>query len=971
MLRIALTGLLACALAVLFGSRAGERAHGEPITVAFSGPVSGSSAEDGLSGVRAIELVFDEVNAAGGIGGRPLLLRVYDDANDAALARDNAPTIAGDSDIVAVIGHNYSACSIAAGRIYAERGIPAITSASTNVAVTEGNDWYFRTIYNDLGQGQLIALYAREVLSARNVAVIHEDQTYGGFLGKVVASTADRLGLEVAGVWHFDASAPDVSDRLATITGEVLDRWRAGRVDTVILTMQPEAGVAIVERLRDQRFTGKIVVSDALASQAFVDGFRELPAERLHPGFYTEGIYASTPFLFDTGGRNAAAFLRRYVARYDRAPDWYAAFAADAATVLVAAMRRVSFDPAAATIAADRKHLRDALASIHKEDAVAGVTGPVWFDAIGDAEKPVPMGRFTAGQIVSAFSQLRFLAGVASVDDADPLLDPVRVVSFDGRVLYRTDVVRVGVLTRRFGDVDFAAGTFQLDFDLWFRHEGSASVEDLVFTNSVEPVSLGDPVEEIERGDLRYRLYRSSGKFFADTLDAGYGEHAMALSFRHRDRTRDDLILAIDSVGMDLGRERTRTQRTARARELLGANSPWTVDDVTFFESEVDAPTLGNPDYLRDGRTARQFSLLTVGAFVSPKSLSLRRSIPATYERGLLALAIVVTGVLLYGPTRRFLMLRWLLQAAAAILLLIVAEPVLGNALRGTAGLYYTDRLARAFEVLWWLVPAILIDAAVTRFVWRPAEQRTGNSVPTILRYFISFLIYTLAAFGIIAFVYDYRLTGLLATSGVLAMIIGLAVQLNITNIFAGVALNLERPFRIGDWILIHGGSPDPDDGVIGRVVDINWRTTRLVTADDTEIVIPNGVISEKTITNFMSPQEMSRFELSFTVDQRVAPERVIAVMTEALRSVVGADKEGPLAEPAPSVRIRRATENGIEYVVRYRLIPREVSPQAGRHTVNAAIIRHLRDAGIELAYPRRRIERAADTLDPPQNDDR
>ena len=50
--------------------------------------------------------------------------------------------------------------------------------------------------------------------------------------------------------------------------------------------------------------------------------------------------------------------------------------------------------------------------------------------------------------------------------------------------------------------------------------------------------------------------------------------------------------------------------------------------------------------------------------------------------------------------------------------------------------------------------------------------------------------------------------------------------------------MNLERPFRVGDWIMIHGRTPDPDASVIGMVIDINWRTTRLKTADDTVIVI-------------------------------------------------------------------------------------------------------------------------------------
>ena len=136
-------------------------ARGTPIRVAFAGPLSGLSVEDGLAGVRAIELIFDQVNAAGGIGGRPLVLDVYDDQNNPERARANAPEITDEPNTIAVIGHNYSTCSIAAGEIYAARGLPAISSAATNVAVTRDNPWYFRTIFNDRAQGRFIALYLK------------------------------------------------------------------------------------------------------------------------------------------------------------------------------------------------------------------------------------------------------------------------------------------------------------------------------------------------------------------------------------------------------------------------------------------------------------------------------------------------------------------------------------------------------------------------------------------------------------------------------------------------------------------------------------------------------------------------------------------------------------------------------------------------------------------------------------------
>ena len=92
-------------------------------------------------------------------------------------------------------------------------------------------------------------------------------------------------------------------------------------------------------------------------------------------------------------------------------------------------------------------------------------------------------------------------------------------------------------------------------------------------------------------------------------------------------------------------------------------------------------------------------------------------------------------------------------------------------------------------------------------------------------------------------------------------------------------------------------------------------------------------------------------------MDQGVPPDDVIAVIQRAVDAVTGPEHKGPLAEPPPKVSIRRATENGIEYMIRYRLIPREVSPNKARHTVNDSVLRHLRKAGIELAYPRRRIQ--------------
>ena len=97
---------------------------------------------------------------------------------------------------------------------------------------------------------------------------------------------------------------------------------------------------------------------------------------------------------------------------------------------------------------------------------------------------------------------------------------------------------------------------------------------------------------------------------------------------------------------------------------------------------------------------------------------------------------------------------------------------------------------------------------------------------PKSVQKFTTLFIFLLAIFGIIAFVYDKKITSLLATSGMFAMIIGLAIQMNISNIFSGVAMAMEQPFKPGDWVKVSNYDE-------GEVIDISWRTTKILTEDN------------------------------------------------------------------------------------------------------------------------------------------
>ena len=100
-------------------------------------------------------------------------------------------------------------------------------------------------------------------------------------------------------------------------------------------------------------------------------------------------------------------------------------------------------------------------------------------------------------------------------------------------------------------------------------------------------------------------------------------------------------------------------------------------------------------------------------------------------------------------------------------------------------------------------------------------------------------------------------MTGLLATSGVVAVVLGFALQNTLSDVFSGIALNMEHPYRQGDWIRL-------DTGFEGEVVEINWRATHLRSREDTDIVQPNSGMATARIVNFHTQiaftPSMSRF---------------------------------------------------------------------------------------------------------------
>lgn len=237
--------------------------------------------------------------------------------------------------------------------------------------------------------------------------------------------------------------------------------------------------------------------------------------------------------------------------------------------------------------------------------------------------------------------------------------------------------------------------------------------------------------------------------------------------------------------------------------------------------------------------------------------------------------------------------------------------------------------LSRAFDVLLW-------DALFTRHL----EMQP----PQLLKVMLRGLLLLLAVMGVLSGVFSLPLTGLWATSGAVGLVLGLALQRIITDAFSGLAMNLDHAASIGEWVQINQrGMPT----YIGRIEEITWRTTRVVTKDNTTIIFPNSLLSQISFINLSRPAPRSRFKLTLLLPHHVATERATRALEVALHSVQGLDHD-----PLPKVRVKGITPRGVQYELRYWHDPRALSPSKARSRIMSATLKALEHAGIKAVVP-------------------
>jgi small-conductance mechanosensitive channel len=303
-------------------------------------------------------------------------------------------------------------------------------------------------------------------------------------------------------------------------------------------------------------------------------------------------------------------------------------------------------------------------------------------------------------------------------------------------------------------------------------------------------------------------------------------------------------------------------------------------------------------------------------------------SAPHLFTHFWVALAGLVVAVALMATIRNHVVRRRLafstLLFLASSALHVIAVQLPDSPLAAPTGLQI-ERLLIAFA---------FVNAFVS-LVFNPwFRDQTSDRAPAIVQDSIVILLAIGAAFV----VFNVSSFDVLASSAIVAAIAGFALQDTLGNAFAGIAIQIEKPFRVGHWIAVAGHE--------GLVTEVTWRATKIRTKAGNLVVVPNGTIAKESINNYSQPTAPTQVQVDVGCAYEVPPNEVRRALLAAVRQA-----RYVLVSPAPDVLLLDFAASAITYRARFWIEDFSEYDQAC-DSVRTAIYYELRRRKIDIPYP-------------------
>jgi branched-chain amino acid transport system substrate-binding protein len=327
-----------------------QPAEGEPVLIGVSGPLTGQNAQYGAQWKKGFDLALDEVNARGGVKGRPLRYVFEDSQADPRQSVAIAQKFVADPKIVLEAGDFSSTASMAASPIYQRAGLVQFGFTNSHPNFTKGGDYMWSNSISQADEQPRLAKYTTD-LGLKRVAVLYLNTDWGRSSEKLFTDSFAASGGQVVAAEGYQ---PDEKDFRSTLV-----RVRDAHPDGIVLISYYADGALIARQLRTEALTQPVVACGSVYSPKFVElGGKDV-----------EGIYTESNFFPEDTRPEVRDFVARFKARYNEEPDDFNAVAYDTIILLAAVIDRYG---------TDRKAIHDGLATIR--DVPSVIYGKASFD---------------------------------------------------------------------------------------------------------------------------------------------------------------------------------------------------------------------------------------------------------------------------------------------------------------------------------------------------------------------------------------------------------------------------------------------------------------------------------------------------------------------------------------------------------------------------------------------------------------
>ena len=344
----------------------------EPVKIGFFMSITGRDASFGEVSLRGARLAVDELNAAGGVLGRPVELVVEDNRSVAGESATAAKKLIARDRVAVLIGECSSGRTLEAAPVAQAAGIPLIAVAATNPKVTQVGDCIFRVCFIDPFQGDVIAAFARRRLGLKRAALLIEaGAPYSVGLAEYFAKTFTALGGEIVATQKYNGADTDFRAQLTAI--------RAEQPDAIFLPGYYVAAGLVAQQAQQLGLKATLLGGD---------GF-EAPQLLEIGGPALEGVYYSTHFATENTDQVSRAFVDAYTRRHGSGPNGLTALTYDAVKLAADAIARAG--------TTEPVKLRAALAATKD---FPGVTGRTTINAQRDADKDAAIITVKNGKLV-------------------------------------------------------------------------------------------------------------------------------------------------------------------------------------------------------------------------------------------------------------------------------------------------------------------------------------------------------------------------------------------------------------------------------------------------------------------------------------------------------------------------------------------------------------------------------------------